>query len=180
MQRPFGWQLLALLLLPSWTAARAPVEELPPPSQPSVLTRAEPTAGNSPVSGWGLFGASGRYYFVGEVALADYARGGERQIVPLIKEDPASHAKPDPNFLYYREETAGHRWAIRRQAAADRRYSIYFQPADAPGAWQLFERALGSWDDVQTVKEAVAESSFIAEPACGCSHSPSTIPPSVP
>jgi hypothetical protein len=121
-----------------------------------------------PLPGWGLIGASGRYYFVGGLAVADYVRGGQRQIVPLIEEDPASHSRPDSNFLYYREQATGNRWAIRCQAAADRRFSIYFQPADAPGTWQLFQRALGSWDEMQAVNDA--GSPYFVEPTCEYSH----------
>ena len=80
-------------------------------------------------------------------------------------ESSVSHASPDPNYLYYRETLAGHRWAIGRQPGIDRRYSVYFQEANAPGVWKLFQRTRGSWDDLP-----VDEPTTILlwnEPTCG-------------
>jgi hypothetical protein len=136
-----GLQVLSLLAARAWAVADDPVEELPPPkSESSVLVKPQHAASESQQPGWGLVGPSGRHYFVGSEALADYLRGGQRHIVALEKEDPARHASPDPNYLYYRETLAGHRWAIGRQPGVDRRSSVYFQEVGAPGAWSLFER----------------------------------------
>ena len=169
-------QVVVNLLVPVLAVAQAP-EELPPPVARSVLVDRAPASGGAPTSpsgealkqgavenGWGLYGTNARHYFVGRVAIADYVRGGQRHIVTLIEEDPASHAKVDPNFQYYREEVAGHRWALARQAGADRRYAVYFQAADAPGAWMLFQHAQGTWDHQSAM--SLPPPIYLLEPDC--------------
>ncbi len=160
------------LFIPSITSAKAPVEELPPPARANAEANEAPVASEeSPAkdqtssTGWGLLGASGRHYFVGPLAIADYLRDGQRYIVTLAEEDPATHGKADPNFLYYREEVAGHRWAIGRQPHLDGTYSVYFQPSDTPATWKLIQHARANWDH-QPVFESV-EPVYLLEPTCG-------------
>jgi len=161
-----GLQVLVLLAAPAWAIADDPVEELPPPkSETSVLVKPKHVASEPQLSGWGLVGPSGRHYFIGAQGLADYLRGGQRHIVALEQEDPAHHASPDPNYLYYRETLAGHRWAIGRQPGADRSYSVYFQEVDSPGTWNVFQRTRGSWEDLPVDEPTTVLLQY--EPTCG-------------
>ena len=157
---------LVRLAAPAWALATAPVEELPPPKEEkSVVVKSEPTPDRSQAQGWGLIGPSGRHYSVGASALADYLHRGQRHIVTLDAENPASHSTPDENFLYFRETRTGHRWAIARYPSGDQRYRVYFQSADSPGVWQPFQRSQLTWepqlDDELTVVWTWPE------PSCG-------------
>jgi len=130
----------------TWAADQA--EELPPPKEEqSVLVNNKPDASRSQkLRGWGLVGPCGRHYCIGLTALADYQRGGQRHVVTLEAENPAEQSTLDESFVYFRETTTGHRWAIARQPSIDQRFRIYFQEADRRGVWQLFQRAQATWD----------------------------------
>jgi hypothetical protein len=78
---------------------------------------------------------------VGATALADYVQGDQRHLATLEAEDSSSHTAPDENFLYFREASTGHRWALARHPGVDQRYRVYFQPADRRGTWELFQRS---------------------------------------
>ena len=146
--------LVLLLGLPglNWAAADEPVEELPPPRpegprEKSVLVDPAPAPSRTATTeGWGLIGPVGRHYCIGTTAIADYVRGGQRHIVALDVEQPASDSSPDEYFLYFREAGTGHRWAIARYASADQRYRVYFQAAGRRGEWLLFQRAEVTWE----------------------------------
>ena len=145
------WNLILLLLF--WLGAPAgaqvtdPAEELPPPKpEGSVLANPELSPRSQHVKGWGLIGHSGRHYCVGATALADYVLGGQRYIITLDAEDPANHPTTAESFLYFREASTGHRWAIARYPSADQRYRVYFQAEGSPGVWQLFQRADATWE----------------------------------
>jgi hypothetical protein len=136
--------------------AAAPATESPPAKARDGI--GEPVVGQLEHSGWGLVGAGGRHYVFGGLAVADYVRSGQRHIVTLQQEEPSLLAKPDDNFLYYRELGAGNRWAIGRHPQADEMYLVYFQPqAELPSAgeskaparpkWTLFHRARLIWPE---------------------------------
>ncbi len=164
---------LAIVSVPG--LAQGPVEELPPPADSSVLVKEGPVsppvpsnpeipikgevpsavsedpalAATQPMDagmGWGLIGPTAKHYVVGSLAIADYWRDGQRQVVAMEEEDPASHAKPDPNYRYYREPSTGHRWAIARQPLADGGFSVYFQLSDKPGTWTRVQSARPTWE----------------------------------
>ena len=136
----------AVIILCSLTAlARQPAAS--PPEEPS-----EPTVGQMEHAGYGLVGSGGRHYIFGGLAIADYSRNGEQHIVTLKLEEPTTLAKPDEEFLYYRELGAGHRWAIGRHPLKDDTYAVYFQPQPAGRAaskWTLFHRARLIWPEKQ-------------------------------
>ena len=148
------------------------MEVLPPPAAKSVLakemlqgTPAEASGIAATTPGWGIYGPRVRLYCVGDVAIADYQREGRRYIVALAEEDPASHASIDPFFLYYREAVTGHRWAIGRQMRTDGTYSLYFQAANAPGDWKLFQRSRLIEGGAALL--ALEAPIVIVEPGCG-------------
>ena len=123
------------------------IEELPPPKQEHSVLAGEPAVPRSSlIPAWSVIGPSGRHYCIGAIALADYEKGSLRHLVTLEADNPGNKLTPDEHFLYYRETTTGHRWAIARQASADQSYRVYFQAADRPGRWQLFQRAHAAWD----------------------------------
>ena len=169
------WLLTLLgLTAPAWALATDPPEDLPPPlrdtpqetrEEQSVLVNAAPASRSPSIEGFGLIGPSGRHYIAGGVALADYVRDGQRQIVQLEAEDPARRAAPDENFLYFRETRTGHRWAIARYPSPDRRYRVYFQDAVNLGVWQLFQRAAPTWE--QPPGELWPTTCIWPEPTCG-------------
>lgn len=113
---------------------------------PAESAPAKGSSSAAAIASWGLSGPLGRHYSVGNAALADYWRDGQRQLATLTVEDPASHASRDDNFLYFREDEQNHRWAIARLPSADGRYRIYFQAADERGVWRLFQRADANWN----------------------------------
>ena len=164
MRNMLGWQILALLAAPAWALAEVPVEELPPPkTETSVLVQPKHAHRERQPLGWGLVGSSGRHYFVGPEALADYRWGGQRHIVALAQEDPASHPSADPKFLYYREPE-GRRWAFGRQPSADGNYRVYSQDAGAAGGGP-FSSGRGTWDGLSLDEpQAVL---YWNEPGCG-------------
>lgn len=159
-----------LMLLPIAANAEVPVEELPPPKSHSVLakespplaepvedaaaepvddTAAETSTSDSiaaPVAAWGLIGPGARHYFVGRLGIVDYWREGRRQIAVLEEEEKAP-LRPDPNYLYYREQATSYRWAIARLSRADGVFSVYFQAADAAGSWTHIHYARPTWSD---------------------------------
>jgi hypothetical protein len=164
--------MLLILAAGAAHAEQPNVEDLPPPAAKSVLaketlkgTPAEASDSAATTPGWGIYGPLGRLYCVGDLAIVDYLREGRRHIVALAEEDPASHARIDPYFLYFREAVAGHRWAIGRQMRTDGTYSLFFQTADEPGDWKLFQRS-------RLMEEAAAFLDLeapivIVEPGCG-------------
>ena len=113
---------------------------------------AEPVVGQMEHAGYGLVGSGGRHYIFGGLAVADYTRGSQRHIVTLQLQEPTTLAKPDEDFLYYRELGSGHRWAIGRHPLKDDSYAVYFQPARssegaATAKWSLFHRARLIWEE---------------------------------
>lgn len=145
MRHVLGLHILALLAAPP-LVAQEPVEELPPPrSETSVLVQPPGAVQDRRPASWRLVGPGGQHYFVGSSVLADYLRGDQRHIVALEREDPNSHASPDPNFLYFREPD-GRRWAFSVQPSADGRFRIYSQDAGSSSVWSLFQRASRDWD----------------------------------
>jgi hypothetical protein len=170
-----SWKWLAMLLILAAGTALAEqpnVEDLPPPVAKSVLAKETLKSAPTEVSdsaatelGWGIFGPLGRLYCVGDLTIVDYLREGRRYIVTLMKEDPASHARIDPHFLYFREAATGHRWAIGRQVRIDGTYGLYFQAADEPGHWKLFQRSrlIEEGAAVLVVETPIV----IDEPGCG-------------
>jgi hypothetical protein len=131
------WSLAALAQQP----AASPPEE-----------SAEPVVGQMEHAGYGLVGSGGRHYIFGGLAVADYSRAGQQHIVTLQLEEPTTLAKPDQDFLYYRELGSGHRWAIGRHPLKDDTYAVYFQPAPTsegavPTKWSLFHRARLIWEE---------------------------------
>jgi hypothetical protein len=170
-----SWKWLVMLLMHTAGDAHAEqpnVEELPPPATMSVLAKetlegdpAEASDSAATTPGWGIYGPRGRLYSVGDLAIVDYLRKGQRNIVALAEEDPASHARIDPNFLYFREAVAGHRWAIGRQMRTDGTFSLFFQAADEPGDWKLFQRSrlIEEGDALLDLEAPIV----IVEPGCG-------------
>jgi hypothetical protein len=142
---------------------RRPAPTAPAPNLESTQPTAgdesaEPVVGQLEHSGWGLVGSRGRHYVFGGLAVADYSRGGQRQVVTLQQEEPSLLPKPDENYLYYRELGTGDRWAIGRHPQADETYLVYFQPraksraageanAVARPKWTLFHRARLIWPE---------------------------------
>ena len=131
----------------------SPAKESPPATAGDETV--EPVVGQLEHSGWGLVGAGGRHYVFGGLAVADYLRSGQRHIVTLQQEEPSLLAKPDDNFLYYRELGAGNRWAIGRHPQADETYLVYLQArpevgeskAPARTKWTLYHRARLIWPE---------------------------------
>ena len=170
-----SWKSLAMLLILAAGDALAEqpnVEELPPPVAKSVLAKetlegdsAEASDSAATTISWGIYGPHGRLYCVGDLAIVDYLREGQRYIVALAEEDPASHARIDPNFLYFREAVAGHRWAIGRRMRTDGTFSLFFQAADEPGDWKLFQRSrlIEEGDALLDLEASIV----IVEPGCG-------------
>lgn len=169
------WKSLTTLLIFAAGAVRAEqptVEELPPPAAKSVLAKEPPSAAPAEAAdsiattpGWGVYGPLGRVYSVGDLAVVDYLREGRRHIVALTEEDPASHASIDSYYVYFREVESGHRWAIGRQMRSDGTFSLFFQAADEPGDWKLFQRS-------RLIEEGAALLDLeapivIVEPGCG-------------
>ena len=124
------------------------------PAASPAVGPAEPVVGQLEHAGYGLVGSGGRHYIFGGLAVADYSRDGEQHIVTLKLDEPTTLAKPDEDFLYYRELGAGHRWAIGRHPLKDDSYAVYFQPQSAPtaaaGKWTLFHRARLIWPEKQS------------------------------
>lgn len=112
---------------------------------------AEPVVGQMEHAGYGLVGSSGRHYVFGGLAVADYVRNEKQHIVTLQLEEPTMMAKPDDDFLYFRELGSGHRWALGRHPLADDTYVVYFQSRGegAPNKWSLFHRARLIWPEMQ-------------------------------
>ncbi len=167
------WLVMLLILAAGTALAEQPnVEELPPPVAKSVLAKetfkgypaeASDSAATSP--GSGIYGPLGRLYRVGDMAIVDYLREGRRYIVALAEEDSAGHASIDPYYHYFRESGSGHRWAIGRQMRSDGTFSLFFQAADEPGDWKLFQRS-------RLIEEGAALLDLeapivIVEPGCG-------------
>lgn len=98
--------------------------------------------------GYVLFGARGRHYIFGGLAIADYTDSTGKRLIVTLQEQEDSNALPDPDqFLYFRELATGNRWAIARRANANGRYAVHFQPFQDPRAggqrpaWQAFQQA---------------------------------------
>ena len=130
--------IIAVLVFPSpeWIrncGAAQPSSSTPVPGGPAAEAQ-EPVVGQMEHTGYGLVGSGGRHYIFGGLAMADYARGGRRHIVTLQLQEPTTLAKPDEDFLYYRELGSGHRWAIGRHPLKDDTYAVYFQPTSEGAA----------------------------------------------
>ena len=120
---------LAQEALPTPKKSVTPTRVLPTAPEPRVDAPEPVVVGNLEHKGFALWGPSGRHYFFGGLAVADYVDGGERRIVTLQQEEPTLLPKPDDKFLYYRELNSGHRWAIGRHPLTDGTYVIFFQPS---------------------------------------------------
>lgn len=127
----------------------------PPASGPAATSPAtesdEPVVGQMEHAGFGLVGSGGRHYVFGGLAVADYSWNNQQHIVTLQQEEPTLLARPDDDFLYYRELGTGHRWALGRHPLADDTYVVYFQPREGSTAskWTLFHRARLIWPEKQ-------------------------------
>ncbi|HUE72023.1 MAG TPA: hypothetical protein VMP01_14140 [Pirellulaceae bacterium] len=121
------------------------------PAAPPIEDPDEPVVGRMEHAGYGLVGSGGRHYVFGGLAVADYVRNDRRHIITLQLEEPTMMAKPDDDFLYFRELGSGHRWALGRHPLADDAYVVYFQPRreGAPNKWSLFHRARLIWPEIQ-------------------------------
>ena len=170
MQRTWLWlAILGLLPIDHGRGTEEP-EELPPPTSTKSVLASPPATdslagADADSTGWALDGPLGRHYFFGTQAIADYVRAGRRSIVQLEQEAPRNDAQADPHFLYYRESATGHRWAIARHPRPAGRYRVFFQAADAPGSWLLYQFAEGSFSLTELGEESPAV--IVIEPTCG-------------
>jgi hypothetical protein len=139
--------IFAVLLL-SMLATNVAQEPASAPDE----TSAEPVVGQMEHSGYALVGSGGRHYVFGGLAVADYVQNEKQHMVTLQLEEPTMMAKPDDDFLYFRELGSGHRWALGRHPLADDTYAVYFQPkakGAAASKWSLFHRARLIWPERQ-------------------------------
>jgi hypothetical protein len=169
MRWPAWKTLLLLTLSPAPLLAYEPAEELPPPkTEESVLTKTTAPPQITEQNPWGLVGPQFRFYCLGAEGVIDYQQSGERRVGKLQAEDPAGHARHDPNFHYFRETGTGNRWAIGRQPGAGGQHRVYFQAVDAAKSWVLHERARGTWEPEAPLLAVEPDAVLIwDEPACG-------------
>ena len=112
-----SWKSLAMLLILAAGDALAEqpnVEELPPPVAKSVLAKetlegdsAEAGEGAATTTSWGIYGPHGRLYCVGDLAIVDYLREGQRYIVALAEEDPARPCQNRPQLPLFPRSRGG-------------------------------------------------------------------------
>ena len=120
----------------SSAVAQPLVPTVPSPQPAGQVPQPDPVVvGRMEHLGWSLTGPRAKHYIFGGLAVADYVWQGKRRIVTL--QEHTDLPKPDENYLYYRELREGNWWAFRKHPWPDRTYSVWFRPANQPGAkWQ--------------------------------------------